>query len=312
MVREDVKLITQNSQIISLPVNVENDKTNPKIKRVQEWLEHNPLLNEIDLISTSAPTTDCDASGEYTTESDTGARDSDTSEGVANSVTTCLPGGSTSQATSTEIIGGSSEPLLETTITENDGVAPIENPKVIMRTIGRRNSDRPWSVSCISQLTINVNKSRSQDQMNNQGLLSFSISESALHTLSSQKKPQIQNSDSKNSLKKRRNKTRRRVDIRKSDSESDCCAPKCISPIILNKSESFTAQSNIGQDLTVALTKLTITTDDDDCNDLMKPKFCLGGPLTNVLVPGGTVNNLGSLAALSSYNRDEKPGNANY
>lgn len=42
--------------------------THPKIKRVQEWLEHQPIATNCPppLLSRTATTTDCEASGEYT------------------------------------------------------------------------------------------------------------------------------------------------------------------------------------------------------------------------------------------------------
>lgn len=318
--------------------------SNPKIKRVQEWLEKQPL-DETNLSATSAPTTDCDASGEYTTESD--GRESDTSEGMADSIATCLQGGgSNSQATSTEIIGGSHEPLIEH-IQSVDGVTPIEKIKVIMRS-NRRNSDRPWSVSCISQFTQAKNVSRSDDKVNSQEgglpIRDFSISESALHVLSSsvkcggrsdggggEQQIAIPNSESKNSLKKKRSRLRKRAaigsgnSVRKSESGSDGVSPYPELPRSvpvsksLVKSESFSGQSNLTTDLSIEFSLLTLpkggnkvyknggkVTDSEEEQNLMKPNFCLGA-YTNVLVPGG-VSNLGSLAALANYNNESKPG----
>lgn len=304
--------------------------SNPKIKRVQEWLEHQPINDDPAQMSSA---TDCDASGEYTTESD--AHDSDTSEGMADSVATCLQGdGTNSQATSTEVIGaGSSEPLLDRVCTagqaDGDAVSPIENMRVIMRTTtSRRNSERPWSVSCISQLKHTTNVSKSDQQVNNQGLANFSISESALHNLSKattvvtvQSQPgatTIKSSGSKSSLKKRRAKMRRRAGERKSDSGSEGQGGEVLTMNgsggkVLIKSESFNGQSNLAQDLSKTLSSLVLTngknhrmSDSEEENVLMKPNFCLGA-YTTVLVPGA-VSNLGSLAALSTYNHDDKPG----
>lgn len=315
--------------------------SNPKIKRVQEWLEKQPL-DENNMSAISAPTTDCDASGEYTTESD--GRESDTSEGMADSIATCLQGGgSNSQATSTEVIGGSHEPLIEN-IPDADGVTPIEKIKVIMRS-NRRNSDRPWSVSCLSQLTQAKNVSRSDDKVNSQvnglPIRDFSISESALHILSSSVKCGVRsdggsqqivipNSESKNSLKKKRSRLRKRAaigsgnSVRKSESGSDGVSPypdlsRSLTVKSLVKSESFSGQSNLAADLSNALSLLTLpkmgangfssggkVTDSEEEQNLMKPNFCLGA-YTNVLVPGG-VSNLGSLAALANYNSEAKPG----
>lgn len=322
--------------------------SNPKIKRVQEWLEKQPV-DESQLCGTSAPTTDCDASGEYTTESD--ERESDNSEGMADSVATCLQGeGSNSQATSTEIIGGSHEPLTEN-LKVTVGVTQIEKAKVIMRS-NRRNSDRPWSVSCLSQLTQAKNVSRSNDKVDDSqevglAIRDYSISESALHILSSSGKSgtigrsdsgsgqQIRNSESKNSLKKKRSKLRKRAaigsvnSIRKSESGSDGVTPHSELPRpaskSLAKSESFSGQSNLANELSTALSSLTLpkssssgsanavagnstgtANDSEEEVNLMKPNFCLGA-LTNVIMPGG-VNNLGSLAALANYNYEPKKG----
>lgn len=76
---------------------------------LQEWLEYE--TQKEDAASTSQPPTDCEASGENT-ESESNERDSDTSEGFTDSVATCMQtADSNSQCTSTEIIGGSAEPI---------------------------------------------------------------------------------------------------------------------------------------------------------------------------------------------------------
>lgn len=110
---------------------------------------------------------------------------------------------------------------------EVDCVTPIQN-KVVMRQ-NRRNSDRPWSVSCISQLTRSSEQNISDDKLDhkqfNAGLANFSISESALDALSPAKYKNssesnndtanthtqtMKSSDSKSSLRKRRMKLRKR------------------------------------------------------------------------------------------------------
>lgn len=214
-----------------------------------------------------------------------------------------MQNGSNSQCTSVEIIGGSAEPL----------TAKVE---VVLRQ-NRRNSDRPWSVSCLSQLTSNPNNSRSENQVNNQGLANFSISESALHTLSPNNQPPtiLRTSDSKNSLKKKRLRVRKRAGIRRGDSGSE--GALCYDlPRLLNrtlvKSESFSGQSNLAQDLSVALSLLTLPNqilssemESEEENAMMRPNFSLGS-YTTVMVPGNGASNLGSLAALANYNRDAK------
>lgn len=154
-------------------------------------------------------------------ESDSAARDSDTSDGPSDSIATCLQDGSNSQCTSTEVIGGSGE-LLST----KESIDPNNSQsKVVMRT-KRRNSERPWSVSCLSQLEQQTNKvNRSNEQISNQGLANHSISESALHTMSSPSNAQnspsaaatngssMKSLESKNSLKRRRMRTRKRLGV---------------------------------------------------------------------------------------------------
>ncbi|GAB0096851.1 hypothetical protein DMENIID0001_124230 [Sergentomyia squamirostris] len=292
---------------------------NPKIKRVQEWLEHQPIDAATNPPS-SVPTTDCEASGEYTeSDREITARDSDTSEGLADSVATCLQGGeanSNSQATSTEVIGGSAEPLPTGQI---DAVSPgsvSTAGRVVMRG-KRRNSDRPWSVSSLSQLTQTMSKRTHSVVINNQ-LATFSISESALHTLSTPLTPggpatsSIGNSDSKSSLRKhRRLRMKKRSIGRKSDSGSDG-APQQICAKSLVKSESFSGQSNFVQEqlslLTISRrvrqTKSTsseMESEEDGLSSLAKPAFRLGS-VTNVFPSTTLAPNLGSLAALANYN----------
>lgn len=52
-----------------LAVEMADKGTHPKIKRVQEWLQHQPTgANETEVAGLSAANTDCEASGEYTGE----------------------------------------------------------------------------------------------------------------------------------------------------------------------------------------------------------------------------------------------------
>lgn len=138
--------------------------------------------------------------------------------------------GSTSRGTSTEIIGGSADLLSGPTVDEEDagaalvnardevgdGLTPIQHSKVVMRN-KRRNSERPWSVSSLSQLQKAVNRSSVTIGGSEAGGLSshlfanFSISESALHTLSpGTPKAHIKNSESRSSLKRRKYRMKRR------------------------------------------------------------------------------------------------------
>ncbi|XP_059619344.1 klarsicht protein [Phlebotomus argentipes] len=282
---------------------------NPKIKRVQEWLEHQPT--DVMANPPSVPTTDCEASGEYTeSDREITARDSDTSEGLADSVATCLQGGeanSNSQATSTEVIGGSAEPLPTGQLEIVTPGSVSVSGRVVMRG-KRRNSDRPWSVSSLSQLTQTMGK---RTVVINNQLATFSISESALHTLSAPLTPggpatgSIGNSDSKSSLKKhRRLRMKKRSIGRKSDSGSDGAPVKS-----LVKSESFSGQSNFVQEqlslLTISRrvrqTKSTSSEMESEEDGLAKPTFRLGS-VTNVFPSTALAPNLGSLAALANYN----------
>ncbi|XP_050082827.1 klarsicht protein isoform X3 [Anopheles aquasalis] len=147
----------------------------------KEWLEKQPLDAPVaaPLLPASAPTTDCEASGEYT-DSDSIARDTDSSEGLANSVATCLQGEQTQ--TSQELLndggtsypsensnddeGGSrrvatmatacSSPSLpgmvagEASVGHNSTSTAVST--VVKRRPHRSGADRPWSVSCMSQL----------------------------------------------------------------------------------------------------------------------------------------------------------------
>lgn len=178
----------------------------------------------------------------FTLFAESDARDSDTTSEVASdSVATCLQDGTISQCTSTEIIGGigSSADILNGADGGASGAtAAGQPPKVVMRT-KRRNSERPWSVSCLSQLTQTVDQvdhhhhhhhHRSSEP---QGLANHSISESALHTLSAPpvvvavaaaassssaasataNNSSMKSADSKNSLKRRRMRARKRLGV---------------------------------------------------------------------------------------------------
>lgn len=137
---------------------------------------------------------------------------------------TCLQeGGINSQCTSTEKIGGSGDLLSEATTHTADTAQSSNLPKITMRT-KRRHSERPWSVSCLSQLT-QTNPTRSTEQIVNQGLANHSISESALNTIttspvnespsggSGEPATDVKNSDSKTSLKRRKMRFRKRVAV---------------------------------------------------------------------------------------------------
>uniref|UniRef100_A0A1Q3FXF0 KASH domain-containing protein n=1 Tax=Culex tarsalis TaxID=7177 RepID=A0A1Q3FXF0_CULTA len=231
--------------------------SNHKINRIEEWLEKQPLdvAATAPLLPGSGPTTDCEASGEYT-DSDSITRDTDSSEGLANSVATCLQGDQTSQEilNSTEHVYPS-----DPSNVSNDETA---NGQVIRRVRDKPAAERPWSVSCISQLNtsaVEINQygpgGRHHDPNANQNRFltattGFSISESALNTMSavrgsmkgvggsagggtgggggvatsssgggSQQPLMVKSSDSKGSLKKRKLRARRKNHIVESGSD---------------------------------------------------------------------------------------------
>lgn len=134
-------------------------------------------------------------------DSDSATRDSDSSEMLSDSVATCMQENAadargSSHFTSTEIIAGNSAEVFADTVAtaasvqppvcQLPGGHPTANtggpPKVVMRT-KRRNSERPWSVSCLSQLKHNTDATQqraAEQAATNQGLANHSISESAL------------------------------------------------------------------------------------------------------------------------------------
>ncbi|XP_039435434.1 klarsicht protein isoform X2 [Culex pipiens pallens] len=224
----------------------------------KEWLEKQPLdvAATAPLLPGSGPTTDCEASGEYT-DSDSITRDTDSSEGLANSVATCLQGDQTSQEilNSTEHVYRSDP----SNVSNDDG-------QVKRRVRDKPAAERPWSVSCISQLNtsaVEINQygpgGRHHDANANQNRFltattGFSISESALNTMSavrgsmksgggvggsagggggaggggvatsssgggSQQPLMVKSSDSKGSLKKRKMRARRKTNIVESGSD---------------------------------------------------------------------------------------------
>uniref|UniRef100_A0A182M7P2 Uncharacterized protein n=1 Tax=Anopheles culicifacies TaxID=139723 RepID=A0A182M7P2_9DIPT len=235
----------------------EKAMSNLKMNLIEEWLEKQPLDAPVaaPLLPASVPTTDCEASGEYT-DSDSITRDTDSSEGLANSVATCLQGEQTQtsqellndgtsypsensndvsnddEGVATDSKGGSSAAMMRTTATSTaPGVtAASSSPSlpiavahggttngsntstVVKRRPHRSATDRPWSVSCMSQLNssgVEINQYGGTDSgsggatdpsthqqsssggdgndTNNRPLTdhrNFSISESALNTMS--------------------------------------------------------------------------------------------------------------------------------
>lgn len=270
-----------------------------KYKRVEHWLKNQSQSKQTLTVPTS--NTDGEASCEYTTESD--ARDSDDgSEGLADSVaTTCLQAnGNKSQCTSTEVITSAIDLVKESP----ESSCPSAT-KVVPR-INRRNSERPVSVSCISQLTKQIPTNCSSDDANNQGLANHSISESALHMLNigSQSNLRLKSSDSKNSLKKRRMRMKKKQRSESGSNASEASAGnRRGSYNSLMKSESFSSNVVI-KETTITVENSAVEADNEEEVALPKPNFQLGACTTNMF----NSTHLGNLAPLAFYNLD---GNAN-
>lgn len=285
-----------------------------KYKRVEHWL-HNQSQSKPTTVMIES-NTDGEASYECTTESD-GGRDSDGSEGLADSVaTTCLPGTvNKSQCTSTEVITSSVDLMRESFDSNCQS-----SSKVTPRT-SRRNSERPVSVSCISQLTKQNPTTCSSDDANNQGLSStnHSISESALHMLNigSQSNLRMKSSDSKSSLKKRRMRLKKKQRSESGSNASEASAGKRRDSYNgLMKSESFSGHVVIHETVAVTVTDndggaaatavtANATIDNEDEIALPKPNFQLGACTTNMF----NAKHLGTLAPLAFYNLDRNVNN---
>lgn len=224
------------------------------------------------------------------------------------------------------------------------GVESVQTNKVLMRTksSSRRHSERPWSVSCLSQLTRNSRQSLIDAKMveTSSALANFSISESALHNLSPQQYKNTSESDSKNcnrnapstvnsvgsknSLRRRRAKLRKKSYSSNNKSESVSEMPTSdVSRNILRsmtKSESFSMGTSLMEDLSVAISLMTIVKDnkssspppqkpESEDEQMMTPNFKIGS-LTNVYAnPSAT--HLGSLAALANYNHEKNDQDMN-
>ncbi|KAL0134702.1 hypothetical protein PUN28_001469 [Cardiocondyla obscurior] len=140
--------------------------------RVKEWLKMNASRS---YEGRSQPLDSCDASGEYTTEESDEERQSISSDDLQSSVATYRrfegAAGCISQSPSQEIL----DCVQKSPVSE---IPPDENaPKVVMRSKQKAKGSRPWSVSCISQIGDNPTLTQ------NNPILPFSISETALHQL---------------------------------------------------------------------------------------------------------------------------------
>ncbi|XP_012158076.1 uncharacterized protein LOC101451079 isoform X3 [Ceratitis capitata] len=203
----------------------------PIKQRVQEWLEHQPatpghriLTDDLHTHNANSKTTDdCEASGEASETDSVPQPCSDTSEELTESIATCMQTSTNSYGgNSTECFGGSAEPILSTSTVLGYGSSNQSlNVKVVKRPQTRRKSERPWSVSCLSQLTTETVQTASTAPIvshQQTSLATHSISESALDSLSPGRQrassssttnvTQVKASTSKGSLKRR--KTRKK------------------------------------------------------------------------------------------------------
>lgn len=272
---------------------------------MQEWLKQNQIPNEEMMNATSTiqqDENDGDVSAEYSSD----GGESTTSEEITDSVATCLQG-------------------IDPNLTSNEGLENISPAhKVAMRSksTNRRNSDRPWSVSCVSQLTRNSRQSLTDEKvLESTALSNFSISESALNNLpnKSENSSTRVNTNNNNSSSKNSSLRRRRVKLRKkslsSNKRSDSGSSikdNQVSALLksITKPDAF-----LLKDLTDAISmmnlvkgdhlqgaqKLNSDEEEDDNQTMKKPEFKIGS-ITNVY---GNPMNLGSLAALANYNSAE-------
>ncbi|XP_055841531.1 klarsicht protein [Episyrphus balteatus] len=271
----------------------------PAKQRIEEWLEHQPVCIKQEPQIASSPTTDCEASGEAS-ETDSVARESDTSEGFTDSVATCMQttGGSNSYGNSIDNIGGSAEPI--PTVGSNQSLNATSK---VLRRQNRRKNDRPWSVSCLSQLTEANAQIGSKAQASQAGLATHSISESALDSLSpgrqrndTQPSISVKNTDSKNSLKRRKIRKKKQL-AKRNESGSD-------GMLQIKKTESLSSGQTV-QEITAALLNLPKSSQETgEEQNLMKPNFRVGSYTTAYMT---NETKLGSLAALATYMNEEDP-----
>ncbi|XP_043649382.1 pneumococcal serine-rich repeat protein isoform X2 [Drosophila teissieri] len=327
----------------------------PIKQRVEEWLEHQPSTPQLltrshthELLPSCKPD-DCEASGEAS-ETDSvpqagagvagGAPNgagSDTSEGFTDSIATCMQTSTNSYGNSTERIGGSAEPIGQPVTPLGFGSSNQSlNVKIVKRTQTRRKSERPWSVSCLSQLTTDAAQLTTARIVENSppGLASHSISESALDSLSPGPRPRAASSsgtgsnaakkaDSKGSLRRRKARKKRISAAsagRKSDSGSELGGD--LTQTLMKSCESMSSQQL--QEFTNALLSIQkgaavaplspkgeasgappLAEGEAGETQLMLPKFRVGSFTTAGLL--ATDTRLGALAALSNYmNEDEQ------
>ncbi|KAH8302280.1 hypothetical protein KR044_004776, partial [Drosophila immigrans] len=317
----------------------------PIKQRVEEWLEHQPstpqLLNR-NHHSHEAPSSkpdDCEASGEASETDSMPHKDavcgvgSDSSEGFTDSIATCMQTSTNSYGNSTERIGGSAEPIHQPATPLGFGSSNQSlNVKIVKRPQSRRKSERPWSVSCLSQLTTDAAQLTTiiadVGQSSPPGLASHSISESALDSLSPGPRARAASSsgtgsnaarkaDSKGSLRRRRARKKRMSAAsggKKSDSGSETHGD--LTQTLMKSCESMSSQQL--QEFTNALLNIqkggspispkgeeSLAEGGESESQLMVPKFRVGSFTTAALMASDI--RLGALAALSNYmNEDEQ------
>ncbi|XP_039965136.1 serine-rich adhesin for platelets isoform X3 [Bactrocera tryoni] len=242
LVRDVEALKTPNKQkqkhsVIKLSSTVKKREIampGPIKQRVQEWLEHQPTSSttvqshrnpneELQSGVKSKAGDDCEASGEASETDSVPHPGSDTSEGLTESIATCMQTSTNSfGGNSTECFASSAEPIVSSATIHGYGSSNQSlNVKIVKRSQSRRKSERPWSVSCLSQLTTETVPTETIAPVvgNAQtGLATHSISESALDSLSPGRQRvsssstinvnQVKASNSKGSLKRR--KTRKK------------------------------------------------------------------------------------------------------
>lgn len=292
----------------------------------------------------SAKPDDCEASGEAS-ETDSLPQPasgiicpgSDSSEGFTDSIATCMQTSTNSYGNSTELIGGSAEPIGQPATPLGYGSSNQSlNVKIVKRQQTRRKSERPWSVSCLSQLTTDGGHQLTHTisavvgQSSPPGLASHSISESALDSLSPGPRPRAASSsgtgsnaarkaDSKGSLRRRRARKKRMSAAsagRKSDSGSEAHCD--LTQTLMKSCESMSSQQL--QEFTNALLSIQKSSasgspksetaagsgegEGESSSQLMVPKFRVGSFTTAALMASET--RLGALAALSNYMHEDE------
>lgn len=307
LVRDEVIMKAQGFQVNSASSRMSHATSSihkselhqsPKIKRVQEWLEHQPMTISPNILPVPGTLgTDCEASGEASdTDDEVAQEDSDTSHsmGVTDSQVTFMR--HDSQATSVEnCLEASSGDLLGSSGKETGSSNNTTKSQTIeLRMNTKRASNRPWSVSCISQLESSVPLAGSNQDSN------FSISESALDTISLPNMPAggVKSEEStpvhKRTLRKRRIRNRKRA-VRKLDANISMQVAARVNQerqTTIDVHENVVIQS-------IDLSSVDTQKDEEEEEEVVKPDFKIGS-VTKVYA-----QTLGPLAALSRYNLED-------